>query len=321
MPGPIVIVAPDPCWPQWFNEESVLVRAALGKSLLGLEHVGSTSVPGLGAKPTIDMAAGLTGRDEAEAVLPALAQIGYHDVSPETDDADWYYCIGKTSGSGRHFHLHLVRHESGCWCRRIAFRDFLRGDAAAAGEYFELKKSLAARFPEERIKYCVAKTAFVQWVEVQAAGVDITQMVESDIAAIARAFERWNKTVQQYEQYYVQQQRGERDVLVAKLAGAVVGYTTLLISSGYLPFREQRIPEIADLNVIGEHRRRGIGSALIYAAERLARLRGCSAVGIGVEQSPEYAPASRLYPQLGFEPDGCGITASDNELHLLMPLR
>jgi GNAT superfamily N-acetyltransferase len=100
----------------------------------------------------------------------------------------------------------------------------------------------------------------------------------------------------------------------------VVGYTTLLISSGYLPFREQRIPEIADLNVIGEYQRRGIGSALIYAAERLARQRGCAAVGIAVEQSPAYDAASRLYPRLGFEPDGRGITASDNELHLLKPL-
>jgi GNAT superfamily N-acetyltransferase len=170
------------------------------------------------------------------------------------------------------------------------------------------------------MKYCTAKTGFVCWVEVQAAGVSIAQMVEPDIAAIADTFERWHKTVRQYEEYYVQQQRRERDVLVSKLGGAVVGYVTLLSVSGYPPFREQGIPEVADLNVIEEHQRKGIGSALIYAAERLARARGCTALGIGVEQSPAYAAANRLYPRLSFEPDGRGITTSDNELHLLKPL-
>ncbi len=321
MPGPIVIAAPDPRWPLWFREEVPLIRAALGRSLLGLEHVGSTSVPGLGAKPTIDMVAGLAGRLEADASLPALAEIGYNNVSPEPDNPDWYYCIGKTSVSGRHFHLHLARHDSGFWFRHIAFRDFLRAHADVAEEYFELKKRLAARYRDERLKYVTAKTGFVRWAEAQAAGVSIARMVETDVAGIARTFERWHKTQPQYEGYYVQQQQGEREVLVARLSGAVVGYVTLLVMSGYLPFREQGLPEVADLNVIDEHQRHGIGSALIYAAECLARRRGFTAVGIGVVQSPHYAAANRLYPGLGFEPDGRGITADDNELHLLKPLR
>jgi GrpB-like predicted nucleotidyltransferase (UPF0157 family)/predicted N-acetyltransferase YhbS len=324
MPGPIRIVAPDPRWPEWFGEESVLVRAALGRSLLGLEHVGSTSVPGLGAKPTIDMMAGVAGKTVADAALPALAQIGYTDVLPVPEGSDWYYCIGKGGVTDRHFHLHLARHENGFWHRHIAFRDFLRAHADASAEYFDLKKSLAARFREERMKYCEAKTAFVRWVEVQAAGVNIAKMTESDIAAIALTFERWHKTTKQYEDYYAQQRRGERAVLVARLAGEVVGYATLLAVSRYAPLGEQGIPEIADLNVINEHQREGIGSGLVYAAERLARQRGYAAVGIDVEQSSAYDAANRLYPHLGFEPDGRGITVADSGLqylHLLKPLR
>ena len=323
MPGPIRVVVPDPRWAEWFGVESVMVRAAIGKSLLGIEHVGSTSVPGLGGKPTIDMQAGLAGRNEADAALPALAQIGYTDVHPEADDPDWYYCIGKGSGTDRHFHLHLVRHESGSWQRRIAFRDFLRAHADMSEEYFELKKLLAARFGDERQKYCDAKTGFVRWVEAQAAGVTIAEMAEHDVAAIALTFERWHKTTKQYEDYYAEQRRGERAVLVARLAGEVVGYVTLLAVSRYAPLGEQGIPEIADLNVISEHQRKGIGSALVYAAERLARQRGYAAVGIDVEHSPAYDAANRLYPHLGFEPDGRGITVADNGLqylHLLKPL-
>jgi GrpB-like predicted nucleotidyltransferase (UPF0157 family)/predicted acetyltransferase len=315
-----VIVAPDPRWPAWFGEESVPVRAAIGTSLLGLEHVGSTAVPGLGGKPTVDMMAGVPGRNEADAALPALAAIGYTDVTPEPEDPDWYYCIGK-GGAARRFHLHLTRHESRFWHRHIVFRDYLRVHPATAEEYFELKKSLAARYRDERMKYCTAKTGFICWAEAQAAGVSIAEMAEPDVAAIALTFERWHKTTRQYEDYYAQQQRGERTVLVARLGGEVVGYVTLLAVSGYAPLREQGIPEVADLNVINEHQRQGIGSALIYAAERLARQRGHAAVGIGVEQSPAYEAANRLYPCLGFEPDGRGTTASDNELHLLKPLR
>ncbi len=321
MPGPIIIVGPDPRWPEWFGEESARVRAALGRNLLGLEHVGSTSVPGLGGKPTIDMMAGVAGRSEADAALPALAQIGHNDLSLGTGDPDWYYCIGKGGGAAQRFHLHLARHDSRFWHRYIVFRDFLRVNPAACVEYFELKKSLAARCRDERMKYCTAKTGFIRWVEAQAAGASIALMTESDTAAIARVFERWHKTARQYEDYCVQQRRGERAVLVARLAGEVVGYVTLQTMSGYAGFREQGIPEIADLNVINEHQRKGIGSALVYAAERMARQRGYAAVGIGVEQSPAYVAANRLYPQLGFEPDGRGITASDNELHLLKPLR
>ena len=146
-------------------------------------------------------------------------------------------------------------------------------------------------------------------------------MTESDVSAIARTFERWHKPAGQYEAYYAEQVRGERDVLLARFEGEIVGYVTLLASSGYAPFREQGIPEIADLNVIGEHQHKGIGSALIREAEHQARMRGSAAVGIAVEQSPAYAAANRLYPYLGFRPDGLGVTPSDNELHLLKPLR
>ena len=81
------------------------------------------------------------------------------------------------------------------------------------------------------MKYCTAKTGFIRWVEAQAAGVSIAEMTELDVAAIVRTFERWHKTTRQFEDYYAQQRRGERAVFVARLAGEVVGYVTLLAVS------------------------------------------------------------------------------------------
>ena len=94
MPGPIEIVASDPRWPQWFHEESVLVRAAIGTSLLGLEHVGSTSVPGLGAKPTIDMAAfypdtSIALNDEVVRYLYASAYLSRVEAMRSITDFDY----------------------------------------------------------------------------------------------------------------------------------------------------------------------------------------------------------------------------------------
>ncbi len=151
--------------------------------------------------------------------------------------------------------------------------------------------------------------------------VKIRPMEVDDIDRIMRTFARWHKTRAQYERYWREQQRGERDILLALWGDRVGGYVTRVWASKYAPFRERGIPEIVDLNVITEYQRRGIGTALIRAAERLALQRGRNVIGISVVQSPEYAAANRLYPKLGYVPDGRGITPHDNELHLTRELR
>ncbi len=151
-------------------------------------------------------------------------------------------------------------------------------------------------------------------------GISIRRMGPQDIEPILRTFARWGKRRIQYEQYLREQRRGSRVVLVAWHEDLVVGYVTLVWESLYEPFRREGIPEIVDLNVINEYQRQGIGTALIHAAEAVARAHGKRRIGISVVQSPEYAAANRLYPKLGYVPDGRGITPYDNELHLIKPL-
>jgi GNAT superfamily N-acetyltransferase len=129
-----------------------------------------------------------------------------------------------------------------------------------------------------------------------------------DIAPMAAAFAAlgWNKPAEQYARYLAEQQTGERNVLVAFLAGQFVGYLTIVWKSHYPPFREAHIPEIVDFNVLPEFRCRGIGSRLMDAAEAQIAERS-PIVGIGVGMTPDYGSAQRMYVKRGYVPDGRGL--------------
>ncbi len=161
MPGWITVVGYDPEWPRLYEEEKRLILGAVGEHVKSIEHVGSTSVPGLGAKPIIDIIAGLDSEEDADRCLPALAAIGYDDVTPEPSDDDWYYCLGKGPHSPG-FHLHLMKQGSAFYMRHILFRDYLRAHPETAMEYYELKKRLVQRYADMREVYTESKTGFIE---------------------------------------------------------------------------------------------------------------------------------------------------------------
>ena len=121
MPSPVRIVDYDPGWPLVFEAERRNVIAAVDGRLSAVIHIGSTAVPGLCAKPIVDIMAGVPGLREAEALLPPLAELGYDDVTEIDDNDEWFYCLGrapeKPSDAMRYFHLHLIREDSDDWDR------------------------------------------------------------------------------------------------------------------------------------------------------------------------------------------------------------
>lgn len=138
----------------------------------------------------------------------------------------------------------------------------------------------------------------------------IRRMTAEDVGGVARAFADFGKTRAQYERYFAEQGRGERVTLVAVAAaagGRVVGYANVLWQSAYPHFRRGGVPEINDLNVVEQARCRGVATALIREAEAVVGVRGLAVVGIGVGLTPDYAAARRLYPKLGYVPDGRGV--------------
>ena len=143
----------------------------------------------------------------------------------------------------------------------------------------------------------------------------IRSLCKEDPEHISAAFDQigWNRPPAQYETYFREQERGDLDVLVATVDGPFAGYATVKWKPEYPPFADAGIPEIQDLNVLPQHRRRGIGTALMDAAEALAGKRSTT-VGIGVGMYADYGNAQRLYVLRGYVPDGRGLTYNGRTL-------
>lgn len=154
------VVAYDPAWRTLFEAEKARLEEVLGPWLAGsIEHVGSTAVASLPAKPVIDIMAGVRSLDDSRPAIAAAATLGYEHWPYRPDVMHWF-C--KPNASFRTHHLHLVPLGSDVWKERIAFRDLLRGDPALAARYAALKLDLARRFRRDREAYTDAKGPFIE---------------------------------------------------------------------------------------------------------------------------------------------------------------
>jgi GrpB-like predicted nucleotidyltransferase (UPF0157 family) len=152
----------DPAWPGLFEAERELLAHALRPWLVGpIEHVGSTAVSGLPAKPVIDIMAGVESLDASLEAISVLQNSGYQ-YSPYRADVMHWFC--KPSLAFRTHHLHLVPYLSQLWSERLAFRDCLRSNSTVASEYAELKLRLAETYRFDRESYTEAKGPFVNRV-------------------------------------------------------------------------------------------------------------------------------------------------------------
>ena len=141
------------------------------------------------------------------------------------------------------------------------------------------------------------------------AAFNVELLAPEHVEAIPRAFAAlgWpGKDADLYRRYLAEQGDDQRVGLVAAADGQCLGYVTVIWASGYLPFREAGIPEISDLNVLPQFRRRHVGSALMDAAESAVEARS-AAVGLGVGLYADYAAAHLMYLKRGYLPDGRGI--------------
>jgi GrpB-like predicted nucleotidyltransferase (UPF0157 family) len=167
MSVPVIIEGYNPAWPSRYEAERERILRAIGPWVAAIEHIGSTSVPGLGAKPIIDIMAAVRSLDDAMQCVEPLSALGYQ-YHPEFEDSlpeRRYFNRGPRNDR---YHLHMVELTGGFWERHLLFRDYLRAHTEAAREYERLKRDLAARYHEDRSAYTDAKAEFVRSIEEKA---------------------------------------------------------------------------------------------------------------------------------------------------------
>lgn len=162
----VQLAAYNPMWPQLFAVEVPLLEAAIGLFITGgIHHIGSTAVPGLPAKPIIDIMVGVVDLDSALPCLALLRELSYC-YAPYRPDLMHWFC--KPDPAHRTHHLHLVAADSEQFRDKLAFRDFLRTHPDTAAEYADLKRGLAVTHRTDREAYTAAKTDFVLRVTARA---------------------------------------------------------------------------------------------------------------------------------------------------------
>ena len=159
---PIYVVPYDPSWVDKFESEKASLEQLLAPWRKGpIEHVGSTAVPGLCAKPVIDIMAGVHTLEESRPAIAAATALGYC-YAPYQADLEHWLC--KPSPAFRTHHLHLIPVGSPQWLRPMAFRDYIRAHSEIALEYEALKRQLAEKHPLDREAYTEGKRAFIDRV-------------------------------------------------------------------------------------------------------------------------------------------------------------
>lgn len=162
----IRIVGYDPRWPKAAEAELRRIREALRTVATRLEHVGSTAVPGLAAKPILDLQLSVADVWARSRYAELLAALGYLFV-PDPASPDYHF-FAKPPERPRSHHLHVCEAGSKHESRHVAVRDFLRGHPDEAAAYAALKRDLVARAPEDRLAYIEGKDAYVTALEERA---------------------------------------------------------------------------------------------------------------------------------------------------------
>jgi len=152
------VVPYDPIWPKIFVRIRDEIATALGPTALEIEHIGSTSVPGLAAKPVIDIDVVIPAESDLSLVIGQLSQLGYSYEGER--GIEGRHAFAQPSRLPTH-HLYICAAGNRELGRHIAFRDYLRANPDAARAYGLLKKRLANRFGSDREGYTNAKTAFI----------------------------------------------------------------------------------------------------------------------------------------------------------------
>jgi GrpB-like predicted nucleotidyltransferase (UPF0157 family) len=160
----VTVVAHDPSWAHKFEREAEVVRTALGAAASTVRHIGSTAIPGIYAKPIIDMLVEVTSLEAADKATPALVAQGCESMGEFGLPGRRYFRKNDAAGV-RDYQIHAYAVDSPELERHLAFRDYLRSHSDAAEEYSQLKCRLARQYPSDIEAYTDGKDPFIKATE------------------------------------------------------------------------------------------------------------------------------------------------------------
>jgi GrpB-like predicted nucleotidyltransferase (UPF0157 family) len=162
--GQVQLSRDRPEWRSLFLEEAYRLRSSIGDYILDIQHIGSTSIPGMSAKPILDIGIAVENFEEAGRCVPPMEELGY-TYKGENGIPRRHYFV---KGDPRTHHVHMFELESEEWINHLLFRDYLIKDPKTAQEYARLKEELVKRFPTNREAYQAGKDGFIKEVLRQA---------------------------------------------------------------------------------------------------------------------------------------------------------
>ena len=162
--GRVVVVPYDAQWPLLFNEEARRISEVVGRHVLDIQHIGSTSIPGLSAKPILDIAVAVDSFEKAVVCVTPIVALGYRYLGENGIPRRRYF----EKGTPITHHLHMFEISGFDWQRHLQFRDLLRADAHLARKYTTLKDTLCEKYPNNISAYQKGKTAFIRQVQKMA---------------------------------------------------------------------------------------------------------------------------------------------------------
>jgi len=164
----VQLVAYDHHWPLLFSTEAALLQPLLGTEIVDVAHIGSTAVPGLDAKPVLDLLVALPSLRAPASLYAALAALGYEHRPLDTVPDRLFFAKGPQDK--RTHNLSACESGSHFWRAHIQFRDRLRTDPSVAKAYVELKYRLARQHPFDRLAYTNGKESFVERIVAESSG-------------------------------------------------------------------------------------------------------------------------------------------------------
>jgi GrpB-like predicted nucleotidyltransferase (UPF0157 family) len=163
--GTVKLVPHNPKWAELFEEEKQLLIKTFGDTILAIEHIGSTAIPGIPAKPIIDINVGVESLDAARNMKEKFEKLGYEHrpfVPGKTkDDLKWQELYVKGPEARRTHHVHVTVLGNNYWKNDLLFRDFLRKNPERAKQYANLKEALAQKHADDRGTYTKSKEQFI----------------------------------------------------------------------------------------------------------------------------------------------------------------